>query len=379
MHYVVQPVPTCSVTKLVTIIKSLPAREIFRCCPGVKKKLWGGEFWSDGYFASTVGRQGNERTIGPYVKQQGSTYRQQHEDRQLALFRLLRRLRRGSFICRWSFGQAVGDKPDPRQQWKKEMTVLARIIAATSALCLSTTAMAFAPSPVGANHGIVVTGQHIASRVGAEIMQQGGNAVDAAVAVGYALAVVYPAAGNIGGGGFMTIRLADGRTMFLDFREKAPLAATETCTRMPAATWCRACRRTAGWRSACRGRSPVSRRRCARYGTCPREKVMAPAIALARDGFELTSGDVALLREGTEALPQGSRGRGDLPEATASPMRRRPAGSSGSGERRWRRSARRRRTRSKRGRSAMPSSRRARPARRHHREGGFRRATRCAS
>ena len=71
VHFLVQSVPTYSVTKLVTIIKSLTAREIFRRCPGVKKKLWGGEFWSDGYFASTVGRQGNERTIGAYVKQQG--------------------------------------------------------------------------------------------------------------------------------------------------------------------------------------------------------------------------------------------------------------------------------------------------------------------
>ena len=54
--------------------------------PGTKKKLWGGEFWSDGYFASTVGRQGNERTIGAYVKQQGDSYQKLHEDRQLALF-----------------------------------------------------------------------------------------------------------------------------------------------------------------------------------------------------------------------------------------------------------------------------------------------------
>jgi REP element-mobilizing transposase RayT len=73
-------------TKLVTIIKSLTAREIFRCCPGVRKTLWGGEFWTDGYFASTVGRQRNERTIGAYVKRQGSAYQRLHEDSQLALF-----------------------------------------------------------------------------------------------------------------------------------------------------------------------------------------------------------------------------------------------------------------------------------------------------
>ena len=86
VHFLVQSVPTYSVTKLVTIIESLTAREIFRRCPGVKKKLWGGEFWTDGYFASTVGRQGTERTIGAYVERQGSAYRRLHEDRQLALF-----------------------------------------------------------------------------------------------------------------------------------------------------------------------------------------------------------------------------------------------------------------------------------------------------
>ena len=86
VHFLVQSVPTYSVSKLVTIIKSLTAREIFRRCPEVKERLWGGELWTDGYFASTVGRQGNERTIGAYVKQQGSSYQQLHQDRQLALF-----------------------------------------------------------------------------------------------------------------------------------------------------------------------------------------------------------------------------------------------------------------------------------------------------
>ena len=82
----VRSVPTYSVTKLVTIIKSLTAREVFRRCPGVRKRLWGGEFWTDGYFASTVGRHGNEKAIGAYVRRQGSGYRKLHEERQLALF-----------------------------------------------------------------------------------------------------------------------------------------------------------------------------------------------------------------------------------------------------------------------------------------------------
>jgi gamma-glutamyltranspeptidase/glutathione hydrolase len=80
------------------------------------------------------------------------------------------------------------------------------------ATVLSPSARAADPAPVAASQGMVVTAQHIASDVGAAILRQGGNAIDAAVAVGYALAVTYPEAGNLGGGGFMTIRLADGRT-----------------------------------------------------------------------------------------------------------------------------------------------------------------------
>jgi len=86
VHFLVQSVPTYSVTKLVTLIKSLTAREIFRRCPHVKKMLWGGEFWSDGYFASTVGKHGDEAMIVNYVKGQGGTYQKLHSDHQLALF-----------------------------------------------------------------------------------------------------------------------------------------------------------------------------------------------------------------------------------------------------------------------------------------------------
>ena len=68
VHFLVQSVPTYSVTKLVTMIKSLTAREVFKRCPQVKKQLWGGEFWSDGFFASTVGKHGDEQMISRYVK-----------------------------------------------------------------------------------------------------------------------------------------------------------------------------------------------------------------------------------------------------------------------------------------------------------------------
>ena len=86
VHFLVQSVPTYSVTKIVTLIKSLTAREIFKRSPQVKKQLWGGEFWTDGYFGSTVGKHGNEQLIGNYVKKHGNTYQKLHEDRQLALF-----------------------------------------------------------------------------------------------------------------------------------------------------------------------------------------------------------------------------------------------------------------------------------------------------
>ena len=85
VHLLIQPVPTYSVTKIVTIIKRVTAREIFKRCPHVKKILWGGEFWTDGYFASTVGKHGDESMIGKYVKNQGGEYQKIHTDHQLAL------------------------------------------------------------------------------------------------------------------------------------------------------------------------------------------------------------------------------------------------------------------------------------------------------
>src|SRR5688500_7827113 len=80
--------------------------------------------------------------------------------------------------------------------------------------------------PVRARHVMVASVDQIASRIGADVMKKGGNAVDAAVAVGFALSVTWPSAGNLGGGGFMLIRQADGTTEAIDYRERAPLAAT---------------------------------------------------------------------------------------------------------------------------------------------------------
>src|SRR5579862_4503619 len=105
---------------------------------------------------------------------------------------------------------------------------MVRTFILSAVLCLAgAPAPAASPPAVEGTHGMVVTSQHLASEVGAEILKAGGNAVDAAVAVGYAEAVVNPCCGNIGGGGFMVLRLADGRERFIDFRETAPAAATE--------------------------------------------------------------------------------------------------------------------------------------------------------
>ena len=86
VHFLVQSVPMYSVKKVVQLIKSLTAREIFKRCPHVKRLLWGGEFWSDGYFASSVGKHGDEAMIGEYVRNQGGNYQVLHSDHQLALF-----------------------------------------------------------------------------------------------------------------------------------------------------------------------------------------------------------------------------------------------------------------------------------------------------
>jgi len=84
VHFLIQAVPTYSPTKIVQMIKSITAREIFSRVPMVKKQLWGGEFWSKGYFVSTVGRSGDEKKTGAYVKGQG--YKILHKEKQLALW-----------------------------------------------------------------------------------------------------------------------------------------------------------------------------------------------------------------------------------------------------------------------------------------------------
>jgi gamma-glutamyltranspeptidase / glutathione hydrolase len=154
--------------------------------------------------------------------------------------------------------------------------------------------------PVAAEHGMVVSAQHLATDVGVSVLKRGGNAVDAAVAVGYALAVVYPAAGNLGGGGFMTIRFADGRKTFLDFREKAPRAATRDMYLDKDGKVVDGLS-TTGW-LAVGVPGTVSGLEYARrkYGTMTRTALIDPAIDLAENGFVLDQGDVDMAATATD-------------------------------------------------------------------------------
>ena len=162
--------------------------------------------------------------------------------------------------------------------------------------------IAASPEPVKAEHGMVVTAQHLASDIGVEVLKSGGNAVDAAVAVGYALAVVYPTAGNIGGGGFMTIRLKDGKTTFLDFRERAPLAAKRTMYLDDKGNVVEGLSTDGYLAVGVPGSVLGFETARTKYGTKSREELIGPAIRLARDGFVLNQGDIASLQEGAGML-----------------------------------------------------------------------------
>ncbi len=156
---------------------------------------------------------------------------------------------------------------------------------------------------------MVVTSQHLATRVGVDILKRGGNAVDAAVAVGYALGVVYPSAGSLGGGGFMTIHLADGRKTFIDFRERAPLAATAGMYLDREGNVIKGLSTRGYLAAGVPGNVAGFELALAKYGTMRRATVIDPAIRLAQRGFVLEQGDVDLLAIATDDF------RGDAPSA----------------------------------------------------------------
>jgi len=135
---------------------------------------------------------------------------------------------------------------------------------------------------------MIASNQVLASNAGSEIVEAGGNAVDAAVAVGFALAVTYPVAGNIGGGGFMVIRMADGRSATIDYREIAPLAASRNMYLDAAGNPTNESiigYKASGVPGAVAGMAEA----LSKYGSMSLAQVMAPAIRMARDGFVVDS------------------------------------------------------------------------------------------
>ncbi|CAI0890505.1 gamma-glutamyltransferase [Serratia proteamaculans] len=173
------------------------------------------------------------------------------------------------------------------QKWSKPLTM--------AALLVSSSLYAASNPAVEAKNGMVVTSQHLASQVGVDILKLGGNAIDAAVAVGYAQAVVNPCCGNIGGGGFMTVHLADGTDTFINFRETAPAAASANMYLDAAGNVKKGASLygylAAGVPGTVLGMETARKK----YGKLSREQVMEPAIKLAREGFVLTRADTDIL------------------------------------------------------------------------------------
>ncbi len=165
--------------------------------------------------------------------------------------------------------------------------VVVRTVLCAFICCLFSRSFSASRDPVRAKKAMVVAADPIAADVGLKILKQGGNAIDAAVAVGFALAVTYPAAGNIGGGGFMVLRLADGTVKTLDYREMAPSAATRDMFLDKNGTFLDE-KSTVG-HLACGVPGSVAGMMYAqrRYGKLSRAQVMKPAIDLAEKGFHL--------------------------------------------------------------------------------------------
>jgi gamma-glutamyltranspeptidase/glutathione hydrolase len=176
---------------------------------------------------------------------------------------------------------------------------IARNFLALCSLCaLLASAVAAAPlRPTHATHAIVTSIHELASCAGVEMLRAGGNAVDAAVATGFALAVVHPQAGNIGGGGFMLLRNADGKTHFIDFREKAPAAANQNMYLDAQGNVIKDASvvgyKSVGVPGSVAGLVYAEKQ----YGKLTIEKVIAPAIKLAREGFALAYEDTQELKE----------------------------------------------------------------------------------
>ena len=169
--------------------------------------------------------------------------------------------------------------------------MLAAVIVWAAGCTRTVVRTASVTGPVTAHNGMVVSAEYDASQAGVEILQRGGNAVDAAVATGFALAVVHPAAGNVGGGGFMVIRFNDGRTTTFDYREKAPAAASRDMYLDESGEVVEGLSRRGHLASGVPGSPAGLLLAHERYGSMPLREVMAPAIRLASEGYRLSLAD----------------------------------------------------------------------------------------
>lgn len=142
-------------------------------------------------------------------------------------------------------------------------------------------------NPIFADSGMVVSAHHESSRIGIEIMRRGGNAIDAAVAAGFALAVCYPEAGNLGGGGFMLVRLNDGKTDLIDYREKAPASATERMFLDSSGNVIKGLSTESHLSAGVPGSVDGLIHVHSKYGKLPFSEIIQPAINLAVYGFPL--------------------------------------------------------------------------------------------
>lgn len=199
-------------------------------------------------------------------------------------------------------------------QWKSGGWLAVPVLIA--GLCLSAVAAPPAAAPVSygvetdvhhpvrARHGMVATVDALATQVGVDILKQGGNAVDAAVAVGYALAVTHPQAGNLGGGGFMLLRTKDGKTTAIDFREMAPEKATRDMFLDEQGNADSKKSLTSPLASGTPGTVAGFSLALNKYGSMPLNKVIQPAFRLAQDGFIVNEALADDLKQyGTEVLP----------------------------------------------------------------------------
>lgn len=227
------------------------------------------------------------------------------------------------------------------KQWKTIRLEILRWIAVpalTLGLCLSVSAVpppVAAPAPVSygaeadvfhpvrAENGMVASQDSLATQVGVDILKQGGNAVDAAVAVGFALAVTHPQAGNIGGGGFMMLRTKDGKTTAIDFREMAPEKATRDMFLDAQGNADSKKSLTSHLASGTPGTVAGFAMALEKYGTLPLNKVIQPAIKLAQDGFTVNDALAEDLKVyGVEVLPNHPNSKAIFWKADGNPLQK---------------------------------------------------------